>query len=217
MAVRKVLVALLVAGTIANGILLADALLWGLLVPVAEAEPQPPGEDSGAGDGDEADGEQAEEREKPEHPALQGGKIARATYRRLIDEVSAHKERLEERASRLSERERQLGVAQEELRAERERIEKLREKLRQERAEAGGATAPSFERLLKAYEGMEPENAASALSRLYERDRNVVVDVLLGLRSRQAALVLDAVAATHPQIAADLSLEIWQKDPRRRP
>jgi flagellar motility protein MotE (MotC chaperone) len=210
--VRRVLIGLLAAGMIANGVLLADALLWGLVVPVAEAEPEP------ASAGPEArKGEQAsEEPEEPEHPALRGEEIARATYRRLIDEVSAHRDRLEARAEELSERERQLGVAQQELQTERERLEALREKVRQETLDAQGQSAPSFERLLKAYEGMEPENAAAALAQLYQRDRDVVVDVLLGLRSRQAALVLDAVAAGHPQIAADLSLEIWQKDPRRQ-
>ena len=210
--VRRVLIGLLAAAMIANGVLLADALLWGLVVPVAEAEPEP-----ASGQEKQGEGEKAKEKaEEPKHPALRGEEIARATYRRLIDEVSAHKERLQARAEDLSERERQLAVAQQELQAERKRLEELQKKVRQEKLEAQGRSAPSFDRLLKAYEGMEPENAASALAQLYERDREVVVDVLLGLRSRQAAAVLDAVAAGHPQIAADLSLEIWQKDPRQR-
>ena len=74
--------------------------------------------------------------------------------------------------------------------------------------------APNFERLLKAYEGMDPENAAAALAELYTRDRKVVIDVLLGLEARQAAATLDALAATHPQQAAALSLEIWKNDPK---
>jgi flagellar motility protein MotE (MotC chaperone) len=204
MAARRGLVVALVVGMLANGLLLIDALSWGWIVPVTEAQAT---RDPSAAPA---------EPERPKHPAEQGPELARATYRRLIDELSAQKNRLEGRASELSERERQLQVSQQELRAQRAELEALREKIRQERQAAEGQTAPSFQRLLKAYEGMEPENAAAALSQLYQRDREVVVDVLLGLRSRQAALVLDAVAAGHPQIAAELSLEIWQQDPRQR-
>jgi flagellar motility protein MotE (MotC chaperone) len=206
MAARRGLVAVLVAGMLANGLLLIDALSLGWIVPVTEAQ-------ATAGP---ASGEEAGETEAPKHPAEQGPEIARATYRRLIDELSARKSGLEERAEELAERERQVEVVRQELATERTELEALREKVRKERQEAEGRSAPSFDRLLKAYEGMEPENAAAALSQLYQRDREVVVDVLLGLRSRQAAAVLDAVAAQHPQIAAELSLEIWQKDPRRR-
>jgi flagellar motility protein MotE (MotC chaperone) len=81
-------------------------------------------------------------------------------------------------------------------------------------AEAAPAPAPraAFDRLLKAYEGMDPENAAAALAEIYKKERQVVVEVLLGMKPRQAAAVLDALAATAPSIAAELSLEVWRRD-----
>lgn len=206
MKARRLLIALLSVGMLANGALLIDALTVGLLVPVTIAETAPEGAEA-------ADADTVAEEVGPPHPAEQGPEVARATYRRLIDQLTHLKQRLDGRAEDLSERERQLTVAQEELRAERDELEALRQKIKEERKLAAGMSAPSFDRLLKAYEGMEPENAAAALVQLYSRDRQVVIDLLLGLKSRQGALVLDAVAAANPKVAAELSLEIWQNDP----
>jgi len=69
----------------------------------------------------------------------------------------------------------------------------------------------AFQRLARAYENMEAESAASALSELAARDREAVVQLLLGWRPRTSGAILDALTQTNPSLAADLSYEIWKK------
>jgi len=79
-------------------------------------------------------------------------------------------------------------------------------------AAAGGAAIPAsemFKRLLATYENMEPENAASALRRLFAIDRDAVVELVSGMAARKAGGVLDALASTDPAMTADLSHELW--------
>lgn len=200
---RRRLLAVLAAANVLNavaiGVLLASGWLW----PVAEAQEAVP--------------------HRGLEPALDGSDMtrlgaeqAKETYVALIEELTTRRASLDERAERLAERERQFVVFREELEAERERIEKVREEIAAERTALEEMRSPSFEQLLKAYGGMDAENAASALVELYDKDRMVVVDLLLGLKARQAGATLDALAATNPQVAADLSFEIWRRDPDRR-
>jgi flagellar motility protein MotE (MotC chaperone) len=200
---RKRLIAILAAANGINAIVVAGLLSWGWLSPPASAEeselPAKPAAERGALD-----------------PSGLGEQHARETYLQLIDELTEQKARLDARAEQLAERERQFTVLRQELIAERQRIEASGEQVAAERAALESMRSPSFDQLLKAYEGMEPENAASALTELYAKDRLVVVDLLLGIKARQAAGTLDALAASSPEIAADLSLEIWKRDPDRR-
>src|SRR5882724_11560578 len=79
-------------------------------------------------------------------------------------------------------------------------------------AAAGGAAIPAsemFKRLLATYENMEPENAASALRRLFAIDHDAVVELVSGMAARKAGGVLDALASTDPAMTADLSHELW--------
>ncbi len=209
MTLRRTLLALLAVAVLANALLVIDAMSFGVLVPSVAAE--------GPDDSPELTQKSGEEGEAEEskHPADGGLSIARDTYQRLVEELSVQKERLDARQNAIVERERQLEVVKAELEAERASIKKRQAALEEKRLEILASGSPSFEKLLKAYEGMDPENAAAALAELYTKDRKVVIDVLLGIKSRQAAQTLDALAATHPAKAASLSLEIWQKDPRR--
>lgn len=200
---RRRLLALLAVANVGNAGLVLSVLSWGWLAPDAVAQ-------------EELD--ESALRPSFEDQALTelGADQARKTYVALIEDLTEQKSALESREADLTERERQFAVLKEELRREREAIEGLRDDVAGQRKKIEELRSPSFDRLLKAYEGMEPGNAASALVELYDRDRMVVVDLLLGLKPRQAAATLDALAAASPQIAADLSLEIWKKDPDRR-
>lgn len=139
------------------------------------------------------------ERTRPPAPATgrveAGSSEAEAAYRALVADLQQQKQVLDRRADELAERERRLQALEQSL-------------------DAKAVTAPraGFDRLLKAYEGMDPENAAAALAEVYRKDRHVVVEVLLGMKPRQAAAVLDSIAAAAPPIAAELSLEVWKRD-----
>jgi len=122
-----------------------------------------------------------------------------AAYRALIADLQRQREALDRRAIELAERERQLLVLQKSV-------------LARVAAEDAPRVPTALERLLRAYEGMDPDNAAAALVTLYAQDPRIVTDLLLGMKSRQAAEVLDAIAAVRPEIAAELSLGIWRRD-----
>jgi len=179
----KVLVATAAAVLTVNALVVVDALTFGLLVPRAEAKGV------------------IGERTRPSAPATvraeagSGEAEAEAAYRALVAELQQQKQVLDRRADELAERERRLQALEQSL-----------------DAKAVAAPRAGFDRLLKAYEGMDPENAAAALAEVYRKDRQVVVEVLLGMKPRQAAAVLDSIAAAAPSIAAELSLEVWKRD-----
>ena len=200
MNVRKVLIVTAAAALVVNALVVVDALTRGMLVPRAEAKGS------------------VAERARPAAPAASvtpaaaeaGASEAEAAYRALIIELQQQKQALDRRAGELADRERRL-------RGQDQSPEGGAEVRPGGRGgAAGGATASAphtaFARLLKAYEGMDPENAAAALAKLYAKERQVVIEVLLGMKPRQAAAVLDAIAATAPSVAAELSLEIWKRD-----
>ncbi len=201
MTLRRVLRSILFVALAANALLVVDALTLGVVVPRVVAGDQG------------ADGSK-----QPEelHPLDRGPEVEAETYRSLVGELEEQRKVLEAKARELVERERELTAARKELDAEREELARLRDEAKKERERLEQLRSPSFDRLLKAYEGMDPANAAAALVELYGRNRRVVVDLLLGMKPRQAAGTLDALASTHPKIAADLSWEIWQKDPRHQ-
>ena len=180
---RKVLVATAAAVLTVNALVVVDALTFGVLVPRAEAKGV------------------IGERTRPSAPATvraeagSGEAEAEAAYRALVAELQQQKQVLDRRADELAERERRLQALEQSL-----------------DAKAVAAPRAGFDRLLKAYEGMDPENAAAALAEVYRKDRQVVVEVLLGMKPRQAAAVLDSIAAAAPAIAAELSLEVWKRD-----
>ena len=203
MNVRKVLIVTAAAALVVNALVVVDALTRGMLVPRAEAKGS------------------VAERARPAAPvapaasvtpaaAEAGASEAEAAYRALIIELQQQKQALDRRAGELADRERRLR--------EQDQSSEGGAEVRPggRGGAAGGATASAphaaFDRLLRAYEGMDPENAAAALAKLYTRERQVVVEVLLGMKPRQAAAVLDAIAATAPSVAAELSLEIWKRD-----
>jgi len=205
MTLRRATRTVLLVALVVNALLLVDALTTGILVPRVVAQDRQP------------DGSARENLADPEelHPIERGPEVEAETYRSLVEELEQQRSALEERARRIVEREREVLAARKELDARREELERLRDEAKKERERLEALRSPSFDRLLKAYEGMDPANAAAALVELYGRNRRVVVDLLLGMKPRQAAGTLDALASTHPKIAADLSWEIWKKDPRR--
>jgi flagellar motility protein MotE (MotC chaperone) len=69
----------------------------------------------------------------------------------------------------------------------------------------------AFASLQQAYENMEPDSAAQALSELADRDKEAVVELLLGWRPRTSGSILDSLTQINPALAADLSYEIWKR------
>ncbi len=68
----------------------------------------------------------------------------------------------------------------------------------------------AFTSLKKAYENMEPTSAAQALAALADRDKQAVVELLLGWKPRTSGAIMDAMTQTNPKLSADLSYEIWK-------
>jgi flagellar motility protein MotE (MotC chaperone) len=84
-------------------------------------------------------------------------------------------------------------------------------------AVAGGEPAKvapkteAFLRLLHAYENMEPESAAKAIAQLAVKDKEAVVQMMLGWKPRTSGQILDALTQFDPSLAADLSYEVWKR------
>ena len=187
-----------------NVVVLVDALTASGLVPRAEAQeagepPKTPGDasDLPAGEGP---------------PTVTPEEI----FDKLVEQVRVRDKALDDREASLIEQERQLQVIRQQLEAEAARLADQRAVLEAERKELEGAGSPSFESLVKAYGQMDPDNAAGALEELYGQRQDVVIDVVLALKPRQAGAVLDALASRNPKIAALLSKQIWERSPRAR-
>lgn len=89
-----------------------------------------------------------------------------------------------------------------------------------QRVRAGAVTheqpeTSAFQSLQRVYENMEPDSAARALAQLAARDKDAVVELLLGWKPRTSGAILDALAQANPALAADLSYEIWKRDGRK--
>ncbi len=147
----------------------------------------------------------------------EGKKEADAVYEELIAELMEQKKALESKAAELAERERQVGVARAELQALKQQAATTAasQPAPAAAAAAKAAATESFKKLVKAFAGMEPDNAAKALIELYGRDRDGAVDLMLALPARKAAAVLDAVTARKSAIAAEISFEMSHKDDPR--
>lgn len=80
-----------------------------------------------------------------------------------------------------------------------------------EQAEGEDAEAAAFALLSRAYENMDPESAASALTKLAGLDQDAVVQLLGTWKPRTSGAILDALAQSSPEIAAELTYEIWKR------
>lgn len=204
---RRWWLGLLGLGLAANLLLVADALTVGLIVPLAAAQ----------GTAAAAPHTEAAETGHGAEGATAACLEAETTYRNLVRELTEQTQQAQGERQQLVERERQLGVLTAELEQRTTLLDAREKRLLEQRKQVEQAASPSFEKLLKAYEGMEPGNAASALHELLPQGRETVIDLLLGMKPRQSAAALDALAAQYPREAADLSREIWARQPQNRP
>lgn len=99
-------------------------------------------------------------------------------------------EEMKEEAERLRELAARLTMQRRELEADRTLIEKRLETLKPELAQS--STSEEMTRLVKMYEGMEPEQAAAILESL---PNPTVAQILLQMRGRQAAGIMGSLSA----------------------
>ena len=210
MRLRGVLIAVLTTAVLANGVLVLDVMSGGGWLPFAEAgsaktEAAP---EKGAGRVETRDTKTPEAGEV-------GAREAEAAYRALVQELTEQKEALDKKARELAERERQLGVLRQELSAQKEQAAASAASAGTAKTNAAAPEGENMKRLIKAYSGMEPDNAARALQELYAKDRDIALDLFAGLSARKAAAILDALAALKPALAADISAEMSHRDEPR--
>jgi flagellar motility protein MotE (MotC chaperone) len=139
------------------------------------------------------------------------------SMKQLSSELKARDEALQDRERKAADAERRLQSLALRLGVDPNNVAAAKENAPSAGVPAGskpGEAAPPsemFKRLLASYENMEPENAASALRRLFALDRNAVVELVSGMSSRKAGGVMDALASTDPAMTADLSHELWRR------
>lgn len=185
-----------------NVVVMVDALTSSGLVPRAEAQ-EGAGQERGVSTNDVPQAE-------PGPPVVSPKEI----FEKLVEQVRARDKALAQREAALIEQERQLQVVRQQLEGQATQIAEQRAALEARRREIEGTGSPSFASLVKAYGQMDPDNAAGALEELYQQRQDVVIDLVLSLKPRQAGAILDALAARNAKIAASLSQQIWERTPR---
>ncbi|RMF75885.1 MAG: hypothetical protein D6738_02670 [Acidobacteria bacterium] len=187
-----------------NVAVMLDALTSAGIVPRAQAQERKAAAEADAGA--DASGTSApEDAQAP--PSLSPEEV----FDKLVEQVRARDRALDERETALIEQERQLQVVRQELERQAEQLARQRTALEARQREIEGGASPSFDSLVKAYGQMDPDNAAGALEELYGQRQDVVIDLVLSLKPRQAGAILDALAARNAKVAASLSKQIWER------
>lgn len=138
----------------------------------------------------------------------------RATYESLLADLEARQRALVERNRELDERERQLGVLQRRVAEGMTHLGAARAQLKQASV---NAPVDGFTKLVRAFDAMDPDNAAAALVALHARDSEAALELLLALPARRAGVVLDALAANDAKLAAVLSHAMMSESPPASP
>ena len=135
---------------------------------------------------------------------------------------SSDKRAVESMLEALRLREEELLKKEQELAAERKSLEELQERLKQQMAsikEAKDAVEELLKRaetqkqvrldsLVSLYGTMNSQSAASALLELYKKDPPLVALVFQSLNKKRAAIILDAITAKSPSIAAEITMRV---------
>ncbi|GJL51433.1 MAG: hypothetical protein NPIRA01_26600 [Nitrospirales bacterium] len=123
----------------------------------------------------------------------------------LVQQLQNRIQDLEEREQRLQQKEARLEGLQRDVEALAERQAKEAERLKNKAATLDGKEIqepkddPSLEHLIKVYGAMDPEEAALRIEKM---DEGLALEILSGIKSKKAAVVL---AGVNPEKAAALS------------
>ncbi|WP_454061245.1 hypothetical protein [Candidatus Nitrospira salsa] len=123
----------------------------------------------------------------------------------LVQQLQNRIQDLEEREQRLQQKEARLEGLQRDVEALAERQAKEAERLKNKAAILDGKEIqepkddPSLEHLVKVYGAMDPEEAALRIEKM---DEGLALEILSGIKSKKAAVVL---AGVNPEKAAALS------------
>ena len=137
---------------------------------------------------------------------------------RILKEAREKQKRIEEREKTLAEREFRLKVLQKtlmrklggdmsvyELESDLENTKgagqasKVRRKTRREE---------QLEKVVKSYQAMKPENAASALGELFKKNSEAAIRIFTAMDLSRAAKIWDVMASEDPKLAAEISEEL---------
>ncbi len=135
---------------------------------------------------------------------------------------SSDKRAVESMLEALRLREDELLKKEQEIQAERKSLEELQERLKQQMASikemkdavegllkrAEAQKQERIDSLVSLYGTMNAQNAASALLALFKEDPSLVGVVFRFLDKKRAAIILDAITATSPSIAAEITMRV---------
>ena len=155
--------------------------------------------------------------ESEERTALSGERKIERDINRMLEEAKKKQKKIEEREKALAKREFRLKVFQRTLM--RKAVDKedgdvldleneqelygyegteRRAKVREE----------NLETLIKNYQSMRSENAASALAELFKKNRGAAVKIITGMSIQKSSKIWDALAGENPALAAEISEEL---------
>jgi len=135
---------------------------------------------------------------------------------------SSDKRAVESMLEALRLRQEELLKKEQEIETARKSLEELQERLKQQMASIKEMKDAAEELLKKAeaqkqeridglvslYGTMNAQNAASALVELFAKDPSLVSAIFQALDKKRAASILDAITATSPSVAADITMRV---------
>lgn len=135
---------------------------------------------------------------------------------------SSDKRAVESMLEALQLRQEELLKKEQEIETARKSLEELQERLKQQMAsikemkdaveellkKAEAQKQERIDGLVSLYGTMNAQNAASALLELFAKDPSLVSAIFQALDKKRAATILDAITATSPSVAAEITMRV---------
>ena len=118
---------------------------------------------------------------------------------------------LEKKELKLLEKEKQLKKLKEEIKAESKKLTKIQDSISKMMEAISADSAERVGKLAKIYESMKGNNAARIIVELYQKDKEIAIEVIKKMSPRKSGKILDAMTGIDKQTTANISYELSKK------
>ena len=128
-------------------------------------------------------------------------------YNKLFESLQKQEQILNEKNIALQQKESALRKLESELEQQRNKLMTITDKLNsflQKRKNKSSA----YQQLVKVYESMSPENAATTLIELYQMDPVSTLEILARLQIRRSGEIFNYIGENDPKFAAELTTKL---------
>jgi flagellar motility protein MotE (MotC chaperone) len=118
---------------------------------------------------------------------------------------------LEKKEMELTEKEKQLKKLKEEIKVETKKLANIQASVNKMMATLSEDSAKRVAKLAKIYESMKGDNAARIIVELYQKDKEIAIEVIKKMSPRKSGKILDAMTGIDKKTTANISYEISKK------